>query len=416
MNTMQTSTEIASRLVGAVTGRLFALPEHVRAGLEDVYPRGSRGDRDALVILDDLFPWLGTGFRVKEFNEYLQTFETSIVYSTNRRFCREMASYRQYFPEYADRIFRLHAKRGFDGRLAYIVFLHNAITFLPVIERLELPFVLELYPGGHFHLDDRDSDEKLRRVCNSPFLKKIIVTQRVTREYLLGRGLCAERVIHYIHGGVVSIPEMPLDKKFFGTDKQTFDICFTAYRQMPLGEDKGYDLFVEVAKKLGAVDSRFRFHVVGGFDKTVIDCSCLGERIRFYGPQTTNFFPNYYRDKDVILSPNRPFVLAPGAFDGIPTGAVVEAGSCSVAMFCTDQLQLTKETFEPGRDIVIVKPDVDSICQTLLSYFRNPVTLYNIARYGRKAIEKTYSPRIQLGMRTELLREIMKTIPIRQGR
>lgn len=389
--------------------------EWIEAKLEVVYLLCRRRHRGGLVIFDDLFPWLGTGFRVSEFNGYFRAFDTCIAYSTQPHFGGEMRRYRRRFPEYAKRIFRFRSERRFEGRLAYIVFLHNAARFLPTMEAYKLPFVLELYPGGEFRLDDTDSDDKLRRVCRSPCLERIIVTQSVTMKYLLGKGFCAEAMLHYIYGSVVQLPDVTPQRNYWGKGKRTFDICFTGYRQMPLGRDKGYDVFIDVAKRLSRADTRFRFHVVGDFGAKDIDCSCLGDTIRFYGRQTTDFFPSYYRDKDLILSPNRPFVLASGAFDGIPTAAVVEAGACGVAMFCTDELSLTEGIFEAGTDIVIVRADAETITAQIMDYVRRPDALYEIGRRGKLKIETVFSPTRQLGARLALLAEILSSIPARGG-
>lgn len=386
-----------------------ALLEPTKACLEAAYLLGRRRRRDTLAMFDDLFPWLGTGFRISEFNSYLRRFEGSVVYSTHPNFGGEMRRYRRQYPEYAKRIFRFRSERRFQCRLAYIVFLHNAVRFLPVIDEFSLPFVLELYPGGQFRLDDPFSDESLRRVCSSPFLRKIIVTQRVTMRYLADKQFCPETMLLYVYGGVIQLPAVTPERRVFGTHKDTFDICFTAYRQMPLGLDKGYDLFIEAAKRLSGLDARLRFHVVGDFDADDIDCSSLGGKITFYGPRTTDFFPSYYQDKDLIVSPNRPFALASGAFDGIPTGAVVEAGACGVAMFCTDQLALTDGIFESGKDIVLVDGDVDSICEQVMTYVRRPDALYEIGRHGKRTIDETFSSERQLSPRQALLSSILQT-------
>jgi glycosyltransferase involved in cell wall biosynthesis len=370
-------------------------------------------NRNALVILDDLFPWLGTGFRILEFNHHLKTFDHTLIYSTSPEFRRTKRAYSRRYLEYSKRVFRFNSHIRFDCRLFYIVFLHNAYTFLPTIEKYRVPFILELYPGGFFQLDDARSDEQLAQVCRSAFLQKVIVTQRITHSYLLQKTFCPDEKICYIHGGVINTPQILGSKKLFGRDKPTFDICFTAYKVMPMGRDKGYDIFVQVATELGKKDTRFRFHVVGTFDETDIDVSTIREQIRFYGPRTAEFFPEYYLDKDVILSPNRPFVLANGAFDGIPTGAVLEAAACGVAMFCTDQLNLTSGVFEHGKDIVIMEPDAEAIISGILRYFQTVDELYQIARQGKITVERVYGLERQLGARTKLIRDVLEEIPPR---
>jgi glycosyltransferase involved in cell wall biosynthesis len=364
-------------------------------------------NRDAFVILDDCFPWMGSGFRVLEFNEYLKVFRNCVVYSTVLDFSREKNRYAQYYPEYSSRINNLKGHIDFDCGLIYIVFLHNAYAFLPIIERYKIPFVLELYPGGFFHLDEDISDRRLAKVCGSDMLRKIIVTQPITYSYLIENKFCSPEKLAYIYGGVINVPRNIGHRRIYPRDKATFDICFTAYKQMPLGQDKGYDIFIQVAKELFKRDDRFRFHVVGTFNENDIDVSEIRAHIHFYGPKTSDFFREYYLDKDLILSPNRPFVLAKGAFDGIPTGTVLEAGACGVAMFCADQLKLTEGVFRHGVDIVIINTDTDSMVNEIWQYYQDPGKLYWIAQNGQSTIAEVYSKERQLGPRIQIIQDLL---------
>jgi glycosyltransferase involved in cell wall biosynthesis len=368
----------------------------------------THSNKNALVILDDLFPWLGTGFRVIEFNEYLKVFNQCRIYSSNVEYDREKRLYDQRYPEYSDRILRFDPHIDFKCSLIYIVFLHNAHNFLPIIERYEVPFIVELYPGGYFELDEEVSDKRLSEICHSRFLRKIIVTQPIIRSYLLDRNFCSEDKILYIYGGLVNVPENLGARKCFGKDKQTFDVCFTAYKNMPLGENKGYDVFIQVAQKLLEKRQDFYFHVVGTFDENDIDVSDMGDHIRFYGPRLAPFFQYYYLDKDIILQPNKPFVLGKGAFEVVPTGTGSEAGACGVAMFCTDPLNTIKGTFDHGKDIVIVSPKPEGIVDEILHYYNNPDKLYQISRAGRDKIRKILDINKQMSPRVQLIRQFLE--------
>ena len=52
---------------------------------------------------------------------------------------------------------------------------------------------------------------------------------------------------------------------------------------------------------------------------------------------------------DLIISPNVPFVLASGAFDGFPTACCMEAALSGTAMFVTDELKLEMVQSPEGR-------------------------------------------------------------------
>src|SRR5207249_8761820 len=115
----------------------------------------------------------------------------------------------------------------------------------------------------------------------------------------------------------------------------------------------GYDIFVEVGKQLTAAHDDVRLHVVGPYGPSDWDLGSLGDQITFYGLRSGEFFRDFYSGMDVFLSPNVPFVLAPGAFDGFPLTTCVEAARAGVAVCCTDELN-ENVMFEHGREILIV--------------------------------------------------------------
>jgi hypothetical protein len=177
-----------------------------------------------------------------------------------------------------------------------------------------------------------------------------------------------------------------------------------AHKYTPRGVDKGYDVFVDVAKRLQASHGDIRFHVVGGFDEHDIDVTALGDRISFHGPRPTGWFDEFYRDKDLVLSPNRPSAIFPGAFDGFPTGTCVDAGLRRMAVFCTDPLGLNTH-FADGEEIVVVPHDAVRVAAILESYYREPRRLARLADHGCRKMRQLYGLETQMGPRLALLRE-----------
>ena len=298
--------------------------------------------------------------------------------------------------------------RPFECKLAYFVFLGNAYTHLSLIEKFRIPFVFTLYPGGAFQLNQSASDIMLRRVCSSPYLKKVIVTQPITRKYLQENNLVENDKIEFIYGGVFPsefYAENELEKKYFPDDKKTIDICFVAHKYTRLGEDKGYDIFVDVVKFF-SLNRCINFHVVGDFDENVIDITEVKEKITFYGKQRTDFFPSFYSKMDIILSPNRPFVLGPGGFDGFPTGCCVEAALCGVAVFCTDILDQNMY-FENRKDIVIIKPIASSIVNIIQYFLDNANDLYSLSRNGQAKFADIFSFKSQLSPRVKIIQDLI---------
>jgi glycosyltransferase involved in cell wall biosynthesis len=274
---------------------------------------------------------------------------------------------------------------------------------LAIAHRDDVPFVITLYPGGGFRLNEPESDRQLRAVCSSPNLKKVIATQRVTRDYLLERGFCRPDQVKFIYGGVFPADRLAANhpRKLYGQNKNTFDICFVAHKYMPHGIDKGYDVFVQVAERLVNYGD-IRFHVAGPFGPNDLDVSRLGEKIRFWGPQTTGFFPRFYAEMDLILAPNVPFVLFPGAFDGFPTGACIEAGIAGVGVFGTDPLN-QNIAFKDGQEIVIVPRDADAIGEIICTYYRDYDRLRELCCRGQEAFRRVFDVDRQMAPRLRLL-------------
>jgi glycosyltransferase involved in cell wall biosynthesis len=376
-----------------------------------------------LVILDDVFPHPLSAFRIAEYEAYLERWLDTVVCSSSTSFgaLNETRSFREIHDEYVDRSPQYRARImefGEDDNLAeslakdslvYTMFLHNASFFLDAIHAYNVPFVFTLYPGGRFQLNDEASDEKLRRVCSSPNLQKVIATQKVVHEYLLDKKLCDPEKIEFIYGGVFPLDRLlnqSLSKQRYKEDKDTFDVCFVAYKYMAQGADKGYDVFVEAARLISEAHEDASFHVIGPFDETDVDISGLEGRISFYGTRPTEFFPSFYSRMDAIVSPNTPFVLAPGAFDIFPLGTCIEAGSCGVAVFCTDPLE-QNVALEDGKEMVIVPRDARAISEVVGWYHDHPEALRELSERGREAFRRVFGMEAQMKPRLRMLSELM---------
>ncbi len=382
-----------------------------------IFKKKGRSLNHDLVILDDVFPHLLSAFRISEYNSLLQHFSGAYIYSTGitfttlgegRDFKAVHADYSQLYPEISDRVKFFDSRARTSARLCYLMFLNNAYQFIDYIEQCKMPFVLELYPGGGFQLDDEVSDQKLRRVTASPFLRKIIVTQKISYDYLINNSFCQSGRVELIFGGVSPQEQLLrglLPRKHYPVDKQSFDICFVAHKYMPQGRDKGYDAFVETAHMLAASHPEMCFHVVGPFGPDDLPVMDLGDRIRFYGSRTTDFFPGFYGGMDMIVSPNVPFVLRPGAFDGFPTGACVEAALCGVAVFCCDELGLNP--FVADKELVIIPREPAEIARTISHYIDHPEQLYNISQLGQQRFKDVFSYRKQIEPRIKLLENLL---------
>jgi glycosyltransferase involved in cell wall biosynthesis len=360
-----------------------------------------------LIILDEIFPSLFSPFRIAEFNSILHHVPGAVVYSS-RIYRADFRTYAKLYPDLAGRVRRFSPALRLRG-VAYVVFLNNIIQYIDKIEDARLPFVLELYPGGGLLLDHPRSDTRLTRVFESPFFRKVIVTQNVTRDYLLRKKFCRADQIEFIFGVVVSSNVLNDDshpKIRYGSDKRTLDICFVANKNVPRGADKGYDRFIEAARILGTRHSQVRFHVVGQLTEKDVEVGDFRNKITFYGHQPTSFFPQFHSRMDIILSPNIPFVLYAGAFDGFPTGACVEAALCGTALFVTDELGMNDGYFKDGEEIVIISREPEQIADAIGRYISEPERLSSIGQSGQRVVRQLFSLDVQMSPRLRVLSDV----------
>lgn len=367
-----------------------------------------------VIIIDDVAPHPLSAFRMQEFLSYMESFESLIVYCSGisvhllgeKSLDELLYDFSKKHPQYMSRIDILKPTTTVNAKLIYTVFLGNTYMSIQEIEKTETPFVFCLYPGGMFGLNNEKSDAMLKRVTSSPCFRKVIVTQKITYDYLIEKKYCTPEQIEFIFGVVTPFEQLQkeyADKKHFGIDKETLDICFVAHKYTETGIDKGYDVFVAVAMALFKKYPNIRFHVVGGFDENVLDVSQLQDRIKFYGSQETEWFDDFYRDKDIILSPNVPFKIFEGSFDGFPTGSCTDAGLRETAIICTDELKLNDGFFIDGEEIVVVPHDAGKIIEIIEFYYSNPEKLAAIGINGRRKIKELYSYKAQILPRINLL-------------
>ena len=374
-----------------------------------------------VIVFDDVFPHPLSAFRFQEYNSYLEYFNSLNVYSSGQSLKalnetkpieNVIENYEKNFPKFKNKVRKYDSKTIFQTKMIYTIFLNNIYSIINQINKYHIPFVFTLYPGGGLYLKDEISDKKMSKVFSSPFFRKVIVTQKITYDYLLENNFCKANQIEYIFGGVA--PLKLLEKEFgnnkkFGRDKSVLDICFVAQKYTEKGEDKGYDVFIDTAHILAKKYDNIQFHVVGGFDENVIDVSRIKDKIHFYGLKLYDWFDEFYKDKDIILSPNVPFKLKEGAFDGFPTGCCTDAGLHKVAIFCTDELNLNTK-FNDQEDIVIIPHDSKKIVEIIDEYYKDPIKLQSIGQKGCLKIKEIYNYDNQIAPRIKILEEIIKEI------
>jgi len=364
-----------------------------------------------LAIIDSLFPQANPwGFRNFEINGLLRALPDSVAFGmsvmypdkkawfshgygrTLNQFKRDRASYLTYYPQNKERV-RYLPKR-MQARLAYTYFLAETYTVLPYLERNKIPFVFVLYPGGAFGLNNTSSDAMLDAVLSSPYFKKVIVTQRVTRQYLLDKHQCPLDKIHYEFGGYVQFFQQDVPpKRYYPSDKSTLDLCFVAAKYSPQGVDKGYDVFIALAKALAMTYDFVRFHVVGNFTVDDVNVDGIADKIVFYGFKDASFLKSFYPNMDICLSPARPYQLYPGNFDGFPLGA--DALCFGTVLMVTDALH-NNDGFVDGEELVMITPDVDDILDKITPLIQDPPKMYALGRAGQAKLYTVMDPHRRL--------------------
>lgn len=383
-----------------------------------------RYHQDKLVIIDPTFPQKEPfAFRNTEINEYLTRIKNVTAYAMYpmlpdehawfkhgygmkpEEFVKNINGYKNHYPKLAKKIKHLRPNTKYSFDLAYSFFLAETYVLLPFYEKNKIPFVFVLYPGGAFGIDNAKSDRMLRRIFESPYFRGVIVTQRITKNYLIRKKLCSRNKIEYIFGGFVQFSEKDiLPKVKYKIDKTTLDICFVAAKYSNQGVDKGYDLFVDVAKIIANKTPDVHFHVVGGFDRNEVDISGLDGRIEFYGYQKPDFLKEFYSKMDILLSPNRPFKLYEGNFDGFPIGA--DASYCGVALFVSDELNMN-EHYKDKNDIVLISLNAKTIADNILYYYSNTGELYDLASRGQERSRKLFSTKRQINARMNFFKQFL---------
>ena len=363
-----------------------------------------------LLVLDQAFPSPLSAYRYAEFKHYLEALPDALALTTLPGFAQHHALFAAHHPALAPRVRQFEPDAPLPAsRLAYCVFLNSAIAFLPHIAGRGLPLAMTLYPGGDFGIGDAASDARLAQLFDYPNLRKVVVTQVATLDYLKAKGYYDAERVELVYRAV--IPEEYFgaapQRRRYGVDKPTLDICFVAYKYMPLGRDKGYDSFIAAAHALARAIPQARFHVVGNYGPEDIDVSAIADAIRFHGIKQTPEFPAFYADMDLIVSPNIAHLLGGGKTDGFPTAACVEASLAGVGMICSDTMR-QNIYYADGSEACIVAPEAAAIVGRVLHYRDDPQALARLGEAGRARSLSLFDPAVQLGKRLEILRRLMR--------
>jgi len=371
-----------------------------------------------LIIYDDYFPNPVTGFRIAEFLEILKSISSTKIlispinsYKTyglnNSDFEKHKREFANSYPKFKNSVRKVSRFNNINAKLFYFVFLNNGRRIIPYLNRNKINFIFTLYPGGGFKMNNERSDIDLKEIMSSKYFKGVIVNQECIKDYLIEKNICTEMQIHNIVG--IPVPQIKLEfpeseKIYYAERKGVLDICFIAAKNLARGEDKGYDLFIDVAIKLHKKYRDLKFHVVGGFSEKEIDVTELGNSITYYGYIDTNDLPNTLKSFDIVLSPNRPNMLGAGSFDGFPLGASVDASLVGCLMAVTDQLNQNKRYLE-NEEIIIIQPNSEDIIRKIENLIAFPEKIRQIGIAGMQKTKELFSYQNQIETRLQILKK-----------
>lgn len=392
----------------------FSALRHLMQGNFTYFYRGFR--QLDLIIFDSIFPHPVSGFRREEFAELLEAFDNSKIVVSPSSYASlktPVEKHREHISALPRQVRnKVEIQKGFvnvNTKLFYCVFLSNICSHIDWLEKHQIPFAFTLYPGGGFVIDDAECDAKMQRVFSSPMFRGVMVTQQLTKDYLLRKKFCEESQIQYIFGCVVpqdTLSQNTIDRQYY-PEKPTFDICFCAAKYLPKGEDKGYDLFIEAAKKLISNYDFVRFHVIGGFGPKDIDLAGNENKFVFYGYRDFDSLAPLFREMDVLVSPNRPFMLKKGAFDGFPLGTAIEAALNGSVVVATDELN-QNAGFTDQQDLVIIEPTGRAITEAITALIENHEKFTRISNAGRQKFSEIYDNKIQMEPRVAWLKSLIQ--------
>lgn len=383
-----------------------------------------------VAIIDDFIPNPMGGFRSSEFEYLLRNIPGAYIFTiigskiskkkqfqyfntkSVRQFNDNKAQFCKEYELSPERIKPFHSWTKVKPKLAYTVFLDNAYYLIDYFEEYNIPFVLELYPGGGFGIATEGRNyEQLKRVLSSPCLRKVFVTQKIAYRFIKEQKLCTNDKIGFHYGGILSpvLFGRPKKEVRYPGDKSVIDICFVAAKYMPRGLDKGYDIFIDMAHLAFQQNTDFRFHVVGGFDENDIPIEPeLRKHFKFYGYLKGSDFAGFYGKMDIIISPTRPFVRQQGEFDGYPTTTCAEAGLNGVCIVLSDPLNMNVGLVN-GESVIIVNNDPIEFADKIIELSRNPEEIYRIGTNGQIAFNAD-PPENQLKYRLKLISKCLERL------
>jgi glycosyltransferase involved in cell wall biosynthesis len=370
--------------------------------------------RKSIVIIDNFLPSLLSPWRTYEFGEILREIPNSILLADLRTFHQfskgnsyEIAVQKlvEFNPIFKNKISIYRNLLFYNPSFVYLLFFENVRSYYYIFEKYNIDFFFTLYPGGGFQFNNVVIDSSLMEICCSKNFLGLIVNQNVTKEYLIDKKICEPDKIHFLPGVPTNfklLRAQVLDEKNFNS---SIRVLFFSNKYTPDGIDKGFPLFQKVAKKLLEIDMSLGFDVIGNFTSDDINDPILRSKFIFHGQLEESDFGDVLNSTHILLSPNQPFKLSVGSYDGFPLGTSVLAGFFRNVLVLTDFFNESEKIgFINGRDFVKIELDVKTIVIQILELMKDRSKMISISSAAHNKILDLYSWKNQISPRLNILK------------
>ena len=374
-----------------------------------------------ILIIDNIFPSFYSPCRTEEFINYLKEFKNVYVLATWKAIPETeklnnnklIEKFEIRYPEFKGRIINIQDSKyenkveKLKNKIAVMTYFENVEEQFELLNKNKIPFIFTLYPEGKFELNDANIREKLKLIFSSNYFKKVIVTEKYIKKYLIKNKLCNTKKIKIIPGAVIQAEMFKgkvKSKMCYGINKKTLDICFADYEHFNKTRKDGYDTFIEIVKKF-ANNKKIEFHVVGKHKKQDIPFGNKITNIKYYGIKSPDDFLKILKKVDILMSLND----ADYEFESVPNDLCIHAMLNKVVVMCLKSKK-NNNFFINNKDYMEINHNNvnEDIIKKIEYILKKPKKMKKIATKGRKKAQKLYSNENQIQSRIELIRKLAK--------
>lgn len=367
-----------------------------------------------LLILDDILPSNLSPWRSYEFDKLCENFPNTRIYydlstyknyNQNKSVKENLDQLTAHYPSLKSKVHKNSFFRNKNCKLVYTIFYNNMCLHFDFIKKNNLDFVFTLYPGGGFVLNNDAIDLKLKTIFNNQGFKKVIVNQYVTQKYLVEKNLCDPSKIALIPGVPLKIDNYLTTE--ISKDKTVTNLLFFANKYTKGGLDKGFDIFEKIVDHFKDNPS-YSFFVIGGFSGDDLQNSQLVSKINFLGTLSESEFDVHLKKMHIAISPNRPFILHEGAFDGFPLATSVTSSLYGLVNLMTDYLNEGENlNFIDTQHYYKIDETISNTIDVINQLHNDPNLMNQVATEGRNKIISLYSFESQIIPRVNLFNELL---------